>query len=67
LNDGRVGKVIRANRQKYTRPILEVWYPDQLHDEPQIADLSQEPELQVRRALPSLLPAHTIADLDHWD
>ncbi|NOX55239.1 MAG: HD-GYP domain-containing protein [Planctomycetes bacterium] len=67
LNDGRVGKVIRANGPAYTRPVVQVWQPDRLHEAPAIVDLRDTPELHVRRPLPDLLPPAHEADLDLWE
>jgi HD-GYP domain-containing protein (c-di-GMP phosphodiesterase class II) len=57
LNDGSVGRVIRAN-DNYTRPVIERWQAGHLSVPPAICDLMFEPELTVRRPLadPKVLP-----------
>jgi len=67
LNDGRVGKVIRANGRHYTRPVVQVWTPGRLHEEPETVDLSHALELQVCGVLPNLVLSDTEPDLDHWE
>ncbi len=54
LSDGRVGRVLRANKSHYDRPIVEAWKPDQLDKPPEIVDLLRGSHVTVNRALPSL-------------
>ncbi len=56
LSDGRVGRVLRANKSHYDRPIVEAWKPDQLDKPPEIVDLLRGSHVTVNRALPSLQP-----------
>lgn len=51
LKDGRVGRVIRARADHYARPLIEAWNSERLEDPPQVIDLSQEPQLEVRRPI----------------
>jgi len=52
LNDGRVGKVLRSNREYYTQPVVKVWSPEAIHLESEIIDLSNSSEeLKVVRPL----------------
>ncbi|QDU97178.1 HD-GYP domain-containing protein [Lignipirellula cremea] len=44
-NDQRVGRVIRANRSSYTRPIVELWTSGST--ETSIVDLQQTPDLRI--------------------
>lgn len=57
LNDGRVGRVIRANGEHFGRPIIEAWREDQLDLEPVVVDLAQEAEATIRGPLPRLVAA----------
>jgi HD-GYP domain-containing protein (c-di-GMP phosphodiesterase class II) len=69
LSDGRVGRVLRANGERYDRPVLEVWEAAALQMEPQIVDLAAtDASLRVVRALPMLKPApNRQLAVDHWD
>ena len=51
LDDGRIGKVLRANGQHYDRPILEVWHRDHLNQDPIVLDLAKEFDYSVKRPL----------------
>ncbi len=53
LNNGLVGKVIRANGPAYDQPIVEARWRHRRLQDPEVIDLSQE-ELKVVRALTSL-------------
>jgi len=55
LKDGRVGRVMRTNRDQYARPIIEVWWPDQLENTPQVIDLSKASQIAIQGPLPRLL------------
>jgi HD-GYP domain-containing protein (c-di-GMP phosphodiesterase class II) len=49
-SDGRIGRVLRANRELYARPTLELWYPS----EPgriEAVDLAHNDRLQIVRPL----------------
>jgi hypothetical protein len=53
LSDGRIGTVIRANHDEYTRPVVEI--AAAVHPgEPEAINLSQTPDLHIRRALPEI-------------
>ena len=68
ISDGRVGKVVRANREKYTQPTLELWTPDQARRQPELVNLAHEPQLKVVRALqglPSSNPIQPNATMPH--
>ena len=58
LSDGRVGKVLRANKSHYDRPMVEAWKPDHLDTSPEIVDLLRGSSLTIVRALPTLNLAH---------
>lgn len=49
-NDGRVGKVVRSNRDQYTKPIIELWQPNGM-DTPEIVDLSNMGDVFIARTL----------------
>lgn len=51
MNDSRVGKVIRATGETYTKPIVDLWDPDAPESPPETVDLSQRDDLQVTRPL----------------
>lgn len=71
--DGRVGKVLRANRELYTQPVVELWLPDSLQCETEIVDLSRAGGLQVSRPInnvrqPTPDPQLAVAlEADHWE
>ena len=52
LSDGRTGRVVRANPDKYTAPVVQV-ETDNESDVPDIIDLSQEQDLSIVRPLPN--------------
>jgi len=71
--DGRVGKVLRANRELYTQPVVELWLPGTSQCETEIVDLSRASDLQVARPInelrqpkPDLQLAATL-EADHWE
>jgi len=69
LSDHRVGKVIRANGEQFTRPVVEVWDPLEPSGGPEIVDLANQPELSILRPL-SELPhrsAVTADAVDMWE
>ena len=51
LNDGRVGKVIRSNRDAYTSPVIEIWTPDSTQRPEELLDLNAHSDLSVVRAI----------------
>ncbi|HID23576.1 MAG TPA: HD domain-containing protein [Planctomycetaceae bacterium] len=54
MSDGRVGKVIRANGEKYTQPVVELWQPNGLHGPSETVDLTKTPELTITAPLREL-------------
>jgi HD-GYP domain-containing protein (c-di-GMP phosphodiesterase class II) len=50
LSDGRVGKVVRSNREHFTQPIVEVWRRLAPQDV-ETVDLLKNADLQITRAL----------------
>ena len=54
LSDGRVGKVLRSNREQFTRPVVEAWNPTAPDDRETIS-LTERDDLEILR---TLLPAH---------
>ena len=48
LKDGRVGRVLRAHREQYARPVIELWQSDGAQPESEIFDLSEQEESLVR-------------------
>ncbi|MEX0714986.1 MAG: HD domain-containing phosphohydrolase [Planctomycetaceae bacterium] len=62
-SDGRVGRVLRSNRDLYTRPVVELSRPG-VPGEAAVIDLSKEPGLSIVRPLESLAPAAPAGD-DH--
>ena len=56
-SDGRVGRVIRSNGDAYTRPILELWKPEQLTGHPAVVNLLEDPDFKIVRPLTQLRAA----------
>ena len=54
LNDGRVGRVIRAVGNQYTRPVIEAWRRQDPSATPSVIDLSAQQELRITNALAHL-------------
>jgi HD-GYP domain-containing protein (c-di-GMP phosphodiesterase class II) len=54
LSDGRLGRVLRANTADFSRPVVELWEPEDLADGSEVVDLSRESALQVIRPLADL-------------
>ncbi len=68
LNNGRVGRVIRANGTAINRPVIEIATPGNLHSQPEIINLQQRDDLSVVRAVPDLeTTAILIAEQDNWE
>ncbi len=57
LTNGHVGRVIRANKETYDRPVVEHWEADQGHSEAVVSNLAEDPELKVAKAIPRLRAA----------
>jgi HD-GYP domain-containing protein (c-di-GMP phosphodiesterase class II) len=53
LNNGQIGKVIRANGPAYDRPIVEAWHRKRLTDLPDVVDLTADSNTKVVKALSS--------------
>jgi HD-GYP domain-containing protein (c-di-GMP phosphodiesterase class II) len=51
LSDGRVARVLRAQGDHYTRPIVNAWRVESPDEPPATIDLSGTPELQISRPL----------------
>lgn len=51
LNDGRKGRVIRANGSSFDRPIVEIWPGENEPEDPEIVDLLANPELNVEKPI----------------
>ncbi len=51
MNDGRVGKVIRSTGETYTRPIVDLWRPENTKADPETVDLTANQKLEVARPL----------------
>jgi HD-GYP domain-containing protein (c-di-GMP phosphodiesterase class II) len=54
LNNGLVGRVIRANGAQYDRPSVEAWTKGKITEQGTLVNLSQEPELKIVRTLDTL-------------
>ncbi len=54
LQDGRVGRVIRSNRENYTRPVIQVVTRTESGQQSELIDLSQRPEVEIASAGPAL-------------
>ncbi|QDT63273.1 HD-GYP domain-containing protein [Calycomorphotria hydatis] len=53
LSDGRVGRVLRANGDEFTRPTIEAWTPGVDDPEIETINLTEEPELSILKAIGS--------------
>jgi hypothetical protein len=51
LSDHRVAKTIRANGERFDRPVVQVWQPNRPASQAQVVDLSRTPSLRVGKAL----------------
>ena len=49
-SDGRVGTVVRTNRELFTRPVVELWRPGEPMS-PEVVDLSQNHAVSITRAI----------------
>jgi len=56
LSDGRIARVLRANGDKYTQPVVEAWTVNQYDVAGDVIDLSQTDALKITQPL-STLPA----------
>jgi hypothetical protein len=63
-----VGRVIRSNGDNFANPVVEAWRPGSLHMPPDLVDLSQEPDVKIKRPLAELprMAAHE-RDIENWD
>jgi len=52
LNNGCVGKTIRSNGDAYSKPVLQLWHPDYLDNEPVMVDLRRDRSLRIVDAIP---------------
>ena len=52
LSDDRVAEVIRANRDSYNKPIVQICDSDGSSTDADIVDLASERDLEIRRAVP---------------
>jgi HD-GYP domain-containing protein (c-di-GMP phosphodiesterase class II) len=57
LSDGRVGRVIRSNGERFDRPVVEAWHEERSYIPRSAVDLLSEPELRVVAPLPRLTSA----------
>lgn len=52
LSDNRVGRVMRAHREQFNRPVVEIQTSDGTLDEPLVINIATAPGLEIVRALP---------------
>ncbi|MEX0718995.1 MAG: HD domain-containing phosphohydrolase [Planctomycetaceae bacterium] len=66
LSDGRTARVIRANGEKFTRPVVELGGSDALVGATEVVDLAADDSLHILRPLmePEPVPAATDASED---
>jgi HD-GYP domain-containing protein (c-di-GMP phosphodiesterase class II) len=62
LNDGRIGRVIRANQEQFARPIVELLAEDDSEYPREVVNLAELPELAVVSTTP--LPRPGAAELE---
>lgn len=48
LKDGRIGRVLRAHREQYARPVVELWQPKDRKSESEIVDLAEHQQSKIR-------------------
>ena len=58
LSDQRAALVIRANREAYNRPVVEICDNQSADSEPTIIDLAQQSDLSIARAIEAPAVAH---------
>ena len=52
LSDNRVGRVVRAHRELYNSPVVEIPPQEDSSAEPEVVDIAATPSVQIVRALP---------------
>ncbi len=63
VNDGRIGKVVRSNRERYTQPVIELWSADKVEGDGEVVDLFKDRKVKIVRPLSSLaLPTEELSD-----
>jgi HD-GYP domain-containing protein (c-di-GMP phosphodiesterase class II) len=62
LSDNRVGRVVRAHREFFNRPVVEIQLPEGTPGEPEVVNIATAPGLDIVRALP-IAPKVLIAPL----
>jgi HD-GYP domain-containing protein (c-di-GMP phosphodiesterase class II) len=73
MNDGRVGRVVRSNREEFSRPVVEAWHPEMVEPQFELVDLSKASTLSITGVLAELPrpPEESQADLqfhaDSWE
>lgn len=50
LSDGRVAKVLRSNREKFTQPVVDAWSPEGA-DQSEVIDLAERDDLTILNAI----------------
>lgn len=53
LNDHRMARVVRAHRELFTQPVVEILSPDGDDTSPEIVNIATAPGLEIVRALPN--------------
>lgn len=56
LSDGRIGRVIRSNRDNYLRPVIEIWTTETVFGAPETIDLRQDDlkNITISRPIPAI-------------
>ena len=52
LNDQRVGRVVRSNREHFSRPVVEVWHPHVGEPQPEVVDWATAGSRSVTSVMP---------------
>ena len=51
LSNGRVGRVIRSNRERFDRPVIETWDEARSYVPAEVVDLVNEPHIKITRPI----------------
>lgn len=62
LSDGRTGRVVRGNRDRFAQPVVEIIEASNSSTEPELIDLSQRSDLQVVSTVGQPTEATPMAD-----
>lgn len=69
MTDGRVGQVLRAGKNSYTQPVVELWEASDLLGDSEIVDLAKLPDLKIKHPINSIKfsDGGGLIDLEGWE